>query len=392
MIIRENARLFFLSALSSNAKCEDMIRASDFAFRPARKTDIDSIRHCNLETLPENYSSDFYDNHIRDWPELALVAEHSDRRHNEGQPPKVVGYVLGKMEGSKEDLVETHNQLNTAIPGWSTRPPRDRLVSSPDGGGGGLSGPRTGHVTSLAVLPGYRRCGAAKQLMDMLHDRMNYHYKATKVSLHVRKSNRGAIRLYEELLGYKVAGVASAYYSDGEDAFVMEAELPAVDAQPAAGVTGAPAAAPQNSANITRNSNSKGFVTAAAAAAGGGGGGANGNNRRHGGAGLVSAAATAPHGGRYFPPARNNVGFVTAAAAAAATVASARSATTGAAETAAGAAPPLVLQAVVSTPGRAGGSGGGGSGGSGGGVGGRKGSKGMYARFLGGGGGRRDGS
>lgn len=60
---------------------------------------------------------------------------------------------------------------------------------------------------------------------------MNYHYKANKVSLHVRKSNRGAIRLYEELLGYKVAGVASSYYSDGEDAFVMEAELPEVDTQ-----------------------------------------------------------------------------------------------------------------------------------------------------------------
>lgn len=60
---------------------------------------------------------------------------------------------------------------------------------------------------------------------------MNYHYKANKVSLHVRKSNRGAIRLYEELLGYKVAGVASSYYSDGEDAFVMEAELPEVDSQ-----------------------------------------------------------------------------------------------------------------------------------------------------------------
>lgn len=60
---------------------------------------------------------------------------------------------------------------------------------------------------------------------------MNYHYKANKVSLHVRKSNRGAIRLYEELLGYKVAGVASSYYSDGEDAFVMEAQLPEVDSQ-----------------------------------------------------------------------------------------------------------------------------------------------------------------
>lgn len=44
--------------------------------------------------------------------------------------------------------------------------------------------------------------------------------------MHVRKSNRGAIRLYEEHHGYKVAGVAPGYYSDGEDAFLMQAELP----------------------------------------------------------------------------------------------------------------------------------------------------------------------
>lgn len=55
-------------------------------------------------------------------------------------------------------------------------------------------------------------------------------YNAKTVSLHVRKSNRGAIRLYEELLGYKVAGVASSYYSDGEDAFLMQAHLPVNDA------------------------------------------------------------------------------------------------------------------------------------------------------------------
>lgn len=90
----------------------------------------------------------------------------------EDQPPKVVGYVLGKMEGSKDDVVESQSQLSTAIPGWSTRTPRDRVVST-FGSGGGLATPRTGHVTSLAVLPGYRRCGAAKQLMDMLHDRVS---------------------------------------------------------------------------------------------------------------------------------------------------------------------------------------------------------------------------
>lgn len=77
--------------------------------------------------------------------------------------------MLGKMEGSSAgDNEENQNHLYTAIPGWSCRGPRDRIVSS------GPSSPRTGHVTSLAVLPGFRRCGAAKQLMDMLHDRVSF--------------------------------------------------------------------------------------------------------------------------------------------------------------------------------------------------------------------------
>lgn len=36
-------------------------------------------------------------------------------------------------------------------------------------------------------------------------------YKASYVSLHVRKSNKAAIGLYEETLGFKVAAVEKAY-------------------------------------------------------------------------------------------------------------------------------------------------------------------------------------
>lgn len=54
-------------------------------------------------------------------------------------------------------------------------------------------------------------------------------YQAKKVSLHVRKSNRGAIRLYEQVLGYEVDSVAKSYYSDGEDAYLMQVELPLKD-------------------------------------------------------------------------------------------------------------------------------------------------------------------
>lgn len=65
--------------------------------RTARREDILAIEKCNLATLPENYSSAFYYNHILQWPFLALVAEkmgQSDQERNE-----IVGYVLGKVEG-----------------------------------------------------------------------------------------------------------------------------------------------------------------------------------------------------------------------------------------------------------------------------------------------------
>ncbi|CAM9592502.1 unnamed protein product [Ectocarpus sp. 12 AP-2014] len=245
--------------------------------------------------------------------------------------------------------------------------------------------PPTGHVTSLAVLPGYRRCGAASQLMEMLHERMNYHYKANKVSLHVRKSNRGAIRLYEELLGYKVAGVASSYYSDGEDAFVMEAELPEVDSQPADNIRGASALALPRSldgtsttARSTSSRESAGFVTTAAA-------NSSSTSGRSGSSkgGLVTAASASSAGAKsHRVYSRNNVGFVTAAAAAAAAVvagsatapptpppptaaatvppAAVAAAAVAPPTAAAAAAPPLVLQAVVSTPRTPGGGGDGG--------------------------------
>jgi ribosomal protein S18 acetylase RimI-like enzyme len=46
------------------------------AFRLARRSDVAGIQECNLATLPENYNSNFYVNHVREWPELSLVAEH----------------------------------------------------------------------------------------------------------------------------------------------------------------------------------------------------------------------------------------------------------------------------------------------------------------------------
>lgn len=46
-------------------------------------------------------------------------------------------------------------------------------------------------------------------------------FDAEYVSLHVRKSNRAAIHLYNVTLKYEVHDVEKGYYADGEDAFDM---------------------------------------------------------------------------------------------------------------------------------------------------------------------------
>lgn len=44
-------------------------------------------------------------------------------------------------------------------------------------------------------------------------------YGAKYVSLHVRKTNRAAISLYRDSLGFKVHDVEKGYYADGESAY-----------------------------------------------------------------------------------------------------------------------------------------------------------------------------
>ncbi|KAG8894052.1 N-terminal acetyltransferase A complex catalytic subunit ard1 [Tulasnella sp. 408] len=136
------------------------------------------------------------------WPSLSYVAEDNKGR--------VVGYILAKME---EDAAEKNE-------------------------------PPHGHVTSISVLRSYRRLGLAKKLMLLSREEnetfgaeeianqrwleeeaMATIYKAEYVSLHVRKSNRAAIGLYRDTLGFEVHGVEAKYYADGEDALAMRLSL-----------------------------------------------------------------------------------------------------------------------------------------------------------------------
>ncbi|KIY49362.1 acyl-CoA N-acyltransferase [Fistulina hepatica ATCC 64428] len=150
--------------------------------RPATVDDLQGMQACNLQNLPENYSMKYYLYHALTWPSLSYVAED--------QKGRIVGYILAKME---EDVPE-----------------------------GGVP---HGHVTSISVLRSYRRLGLAKKLMLQSQEAMASIYRAEYVSLHVRKSNRAALSLYRDTLGFTVKDIEKKYYADGEDAYAMQMNL-----------------------------------------------------------------------------------------------------------------------------------------------------------------------
>ncbi|PIL36978.1 hypothetical protein GSI_00670 [Ganoderma sinense ZZ0214-1] len=139
------------------------------------------MQACNLHNLPENYTLKYYMYHSLTWPQLSYVAE------DEG---KIVGYILAKMEEDVSEGDESH-----------------------------------GHVTSISVLRSYRRLGLAKRLMIQSQEAMATVYKAAYVSLHVRKSNRAALGLYRDTLGFTIKDIEKGYYADGEDAYAMRLSL-----------------------------------------------------------------------------------------------------------------------------------------------------------------------
>ncbi len=74
------------------------------------------------------------------------------------------------------------------------------------------------HVMNVAVDPTLRRRGIATALIERLLDRVE---PDAQLTLEVRRSNAGAITLYESF-GFRSAGVRRRYYQDnGEDAVIM---------------------------------------------------------------------------------------------------------------------------------------------------------------------------
>ena len=75
-----------------------------------------------------------------------------------------------------------------------------------------------GHIMNIAVDDKYRRQGIATEILNkIIEDGFKKGIKA--FTLEVRKSNIGAIRLYEKA-GFKSAGIRPHYYPDKEDACI----------------------------------------------------------------------------------------------------------------------------------------------------------------------------
>jgi len=112
-------------------------------------SDIPHVQTTNITNLPENYFCKYYMYHQLSWPQLSYVAVDvslictgafsgikSDIRDQVSRPkktpydaPKIVGYVLAKMEEDPQDGIQH------------------------------------GHITSLSVMRTHRRLGLAEKLM-----------------------------------------------------------------------------------------------------------------------------------------------------------------------------------------------------------------------------------
>ncbi|KAI0689459.1 acyl-CoA N-acyltransferase [Cerioporus squamosus] len=149
--------------------------------RLARVEDLVGMQACNLQNLPENYTLRYYIYYLLSSPQLSYVAEDNGR---------IVGYILARMDEETAQGEDAH-----------------------------------GHVVSISVLRSYRRLGLAKRLMVQSQEAMAGVHRAAYVTLHVRKSNRAALSLYKDTLGYRVQETEKGYYADGEDAYVMRRAL-----------------------------------------------------------------------------------------------------------------------------------------------------------------------
>jgi len=151
------------------------------SIRRIKPDDLMSMQHTNLNCLAENYQLWYWSYHYLVYPATSHVAI--------GSTGKLLGYVLGKMNDEA------------------------RRKNPPD--------PLHAHITSVAVISGFRKMGLASKLLNNTHISAKSCYRAEYVNLHVRETNRAGHFLYIKTMGYKKFAEEEKYYADGENAWSL---------------------------------------------------------------------------------------------------------------------------------------------------------------------------
>jgi ribosomal-protein-alanine N-acetyltransferase len=148
------------------------------AFEAMRRSDVVAVADLERRTFAEPWSAELFRKELRLPFSKVIVARSSPAEGSE-----VVGYVC-RWLNEKQKEVEIHNVA--VRPDWRRRSIGRRLVE---------------HVIAEADAAGTER-----------------------ISLEVRIHNHPAIALYRSL-GFREAGTRRRYYSDGEDALLMELRI-----------------------------------------------------------------------------------------------------------------------------------------------------------------------
>ena len=151
-----------------------------FRVRGFRSEDLSRVMDINVECLPENYSTFFYRDLYRRFPETFVVAEADG---------EIQGYIMCRIERGLSKFK-------------------------------GLRPARLCHVVSIAVRESYRRRGIATAVLRTAMRNGRDAHDASECYLEVRVSNEPALELYEKL-GFSKAKRNYGYYMDGEDAWTM---------------------------------------------------------------------------------------------------------------------------------------------------------------------------
>jgi ribosomal-protein-alanine N-acetyltransferase len=141
--------------------------------RNCTKADLPAVIAINEESMPEHYSLEFWQNHLKNWPFLFIVAEINK---------DIAGYCMGQLERNPNGQIEAH-------------------------------------LMSMAVKPNYRLLGIGGRLLDTwiaICKQLN----VFACFLEVRKSNTAAISLYVKR-HFSFVKTLPRYYNN-EDGHLMK--------------------------------------------------------------------------------------------------------------------------------------------------------------------------